>query len=129
MPNNKLHHVSMVSRFLLGFLFIYHGLVPKILWLDAVEIHLVSLSGLGIPANIASPIAGLGEIILGCMIIVFNKSLVPIYLAASVLLLLLLFVGFLSPQYLVAAFNPLTTNVLGLGLCYLIVFSSGIGRI
>ena len=43
-----------------------------------------------------------------------------------ILLLLLLFVGLVSPKYLVDAFNPATTNILGLGLglgfCYLIWF-------
>jgi uncharacterized membrane protein YphA (DoxX/SURF4 family) len=121
MQSSNLTHVSFVSRLLLGFLFIYHGLVPKILWLSATEIQLVNVSGLGISAQIASPIAGLGEIVLGFMII-FNKTILPIYIAALVLLLLLLFVVFTSPQYLIEAFNPVTTNILGLGLCYLIVF-------
>jgi uncharacterized membrane protein YphA (DoxX/SURF4 family) len=123
MTNSNLSHVSFVSRLLLGFLFIYHGLVPKILWLSPVEIHLVSVSGFGVPAHIASPLAGIGEIILGCIIIYSNKSNIPVYIAALVLLLLLLFVGMTSPEYLVDAFNPVTTNFLGLGFCYLIVYS------
>ena len=122
MQINKLSHISFVSRLLLGFLFIYHGLVPKILWLSAVEIHLVSLSGLAIPAQTASPLAGIGEIVLGCLIISFRKSLVPIYVAALMLILLLLFVALASPSYLIGAFNPVTTNILGLGFCYLILF-------
>ncbi|WP_040641862.1 DoxX-like family protein [Psychrobacter aquaticus] len=122
MQNIKLFHVSFVSRLLLGFLFIYHGLVPKILWLSAVEIHLVSLSGLNLPANIVSPLTGIGEIILGCLIIFFRKSTLPVYIAAVALCLLLIFVGLASPEYLISAFNPVTTNILGLGFCYLILF-------
>ena len=64
MQKDKLAHVSFISRVLLGFLFIYHGLVPKILWLSAVEVHLVSTSDLGVPAKIVSPLAGIGEIVL-----------------------------------------------------------------
>lgn len=123
MQNSKLTHISFISRLSLGFLFIYHGLVPKILWLSAVEIHLVSLSGLNISANIVSPLAGVGEMVLGCLIIFFKKSIIPIYIAAGVLLLLLLFVCLVSPGYLVDAFNPVTTNILGLGFCYLIGFT------
>jgi hypothetical protein len=129
MQNSKLSHVSFVSRLLLGFLFIYHGLVPKILWLSAVEVHLVSASGFGIPANIASPLAGIGEIVLGCIIIFSNKSNIPIYIAALVLFILLLFVGLASPEYLVGAFNPVTTNILGLGFCYLILFAGKNGNV
>lgn len=122
MQNSKLTHVSSVSRYLLGFLFIYHGLVPKILWLSPVETHLVSLSSLDVPAHIASPLFGIVEITLGIMIIFLNKTNIPVYIAAIALFLLLLFVAITSPNYLVEAFNPVTTNVLGIGLCYLIVF-------
>jgi len=112
MQKDKLAHVSFISRVLLGFLFIYHGLVPKILWLSAVEVHLVSTSDLGVPA----------KIVLGCAIIFLNKSNTPVYIAATILLLLLLFVAVASPMYLIGAFNPVTTNILGLGFCYLILF-------
>lgn len=122
MQNPKLTHISFISRLSLGFLFIYHGLVPKILWLSPVETHLVSLSGLDLPANIVSLLAGIGEVLLGGSIIFFRKSIILIYIAVVVLLLLLLFVGFVSPKYLVEAFNPVTTNMLGLSFCYLIWF-------
>ena len=123
MQNSKLSHVSFVSRLLLGFLFIYHGLVPKILWLSATEIHLVEVSGLNLPAHVISPLAGISEIVLGGIIIFFQKTNVPVYFAALTLLLLLLFVGLKSPEYLVEAFNPVTTNFLGLGFCYLIIMT------
>ena len=122
MQNRKLAHVSFISRLSLGFLFIYHGLVPKILWLSPVEIHLASLSGLNISANIISPVAGIGEMLLGCSIIFFRKSIIQ-FIALIVLLLLLLFVSLVSPKYLVDAFNPVTTNMLGMGFCYLIWFT------
>ncbi|MBF7073407.1 DoxX-like family protein [Glaciecola sp. MH2013] len=118
---NKLAHISTVSRLLLGFLFIYHGLVPKILWLSEVEIHLVEISGAGIPASIASPLAGVAEILLGFSIILWRQSLIPIYVAAGLLVALLLYVCIASPSYLIEAFNPVTTNMLGLGFCYLIL--------
>ncbi|MBF4489810.1 DoxX family protein [Psychrobacter sp. N25K4-3-2] len=122
MQKDKLTHVSLISRVLLGFLFIYHGLVPKILWLSAVEVHLVSTSGLGVPAKIASPLVGIVEIVLGCAIIFLNKSNIPVYIAVAILLLLLLSVAVASPMYSIGAFNPITTNILGLGFCYLILF-------
>lgn len=69
MQKNKLSHVSLVSRVLLGFLLIYHGLVPKILWLSPDEINLVSAGGIDVPASIISPLAGIGEIVIGLLII------------------------------------------------------------
>ncbi|MGP9687996.1 DoxX-like family protein [Psychrobacter sp. AOP22-C1-C5] len=123
MQNSKITHISFISRLSLGFLFLYHGLVPKILWLSPVETHLVSLSGIDFPANIISLLAGVSEIFLGFSVIFFRKSIIPVYIAVVVLLLLLLFVGLVSPKYLVEAFNPVTTNILGPGLCYLIWFA------
>lgn len=123
MKNNPLVQVNLVSRVLLGFLFIYHGLVPKILWLSAAEIHLVEVSGIGISATVISPLAGISEVLLGCAIIFLRKLDIVIYTAAGALLGLLAYVAIMSPSYLVEAFNPVTTNVLGLGLCYLILLT------
>jgi uncharacterized membrane protein YphA (DoxX/SURF4 family) len=123
MKNNPLVQVNLVSRVLLGFLFIYHGLVPKILWLSAAEIHLVDVSGIGISATFISPLAGIFEILLGCAIIFLRKLDVVIYAAAGALLGLLAYVAVMSPRYLVDAFNPVTTNILGMGLCYLILIT------
>jgi uncharacterized membrane protein YphA (DoxX/SURF4 family) len=121
--SNPLQHVNIVSRVLLGFLFIYHGLVPKILWLSAAEIHLVDVSGIGISAAYISPRAGILEILLGCAIIFLRKLDIVIYAAAGALLGLLVYVAVMSPEYLVEAFNPVTTNILGIGLCYLILLT------
>lgn len=122
MESSRMVHVSLTCRWLLGLLFIYHGLVPKILWLDETEIALIKASGSLYPASLVSPIAGLGEIILG-LIIIFSRSLIPVYVAGATLIALLLVVAVIMPSLLGGAFNPVTTNMLGLGLCYLIWYS------
>jgi hypothetical protein len=121
--SNPLQQVNIVSRVLLGFLFVYHGLVPKILWLSAAEVHLVDVSGIGISATLISPLAGALEILLGCAIVVLRKLDFLIYAAAASLLGLLAYVAVMSPEFLVEAFNPVTTNILGIGLCYLILLT------
>ena len=123
MKNDPLLQVNLVSRVLLGFLFIYHGLVPKILWLSAAEVHLVDVSGIGVSATYISPLAGVLEILLGCAIIFLRKLDVVIYAAAGALLGLLGYVALMCPEYLIEAFNPVTTNLLGIGLCYLILLT------
>ncbi len=123
MENRQLAHINFVSRVLLGFLFFYHGLVPKILWLSPTEVNLVSESGIGISANFISPIAGIFEILLGGAILIFQKSNAAIYAAAASLILLLIYAGLISPGLLIEAFNPVTTNILGLGLCYIILIT------
>lgn len=113
--------VNLYSRIGIGFLYIYHGLVPKILWLSPIEKELVQLSGSGIPAEIASPIAGSFEIILGLLIIFLRNTIWPVYIAAISLVILLLYTAFLMPALLVEAFNPVSTNILGLVLCYITI--------
>lgn len=123
MSDNKLHTINIASRSGLGFLFIYHGLVPKIIWLSPIEIQLVNLSGLGLSPEIISPIAGVFEILIGLTILVFRKTVWPVVAAATMLIVLLLYVAIVIPGLLVGAFNPLSTNVLGLVLCCIIVIS------
>lgn len=123
MNNRKLRTINILSRSGLGFLFIYHGLVPKIIWLSPIETQLVNLSGLGFSPEIISPIAGVFEILIGLAILVFRKAIWPVYIAAALLILLLFFVAIVMPVLLVGAFNPLSTNILGLALCCIIVIS------
>lgn len=115
--------VNLSSRIGIGFLYIYHGLVPKILWLSPVEIELVRLSGSGISAEIASPMAGTLEILLGLLIIFLRHAIWPVYIAGLSLAILLLYTAFLMPALLIEAFNPVSTNILGLVLCYITINS------
>tara|TARA_R110000868_G_scaffold41077_1_gene140793 strand:+ start:14420 stop:14827 length:408 start_codon:yes stop_codon:yes gene_type:complete len=121
MASNMLSQAAFLCRLGLGFLFIYHGLLPKILFLSPIEISLVEASGAGVPANIASPLAGVLEIVLGLLIALRLGGKPPVYLAAFALITLLIYVALLSPALLVEAFNPVTTNLLGLLLCFLIL--------
>lgn len=123
MSNSKLHTINVLSRSGLAFLTIYHGLVPKIIWLSPIEIELVNLSGLGLSPEIISPIAGVFEILIGLAILVFRKTLWPVATAATMLIVLLLYVTIVMPVALIGAFNPLSTNILGLVLCYIIALS------
>ncbi|MFT5422048.1 MAG: hypothetical protein ACI9D5_002815 [Candidatus Endobugula sp.] len=121
--NNIVDKINLASRFGLGFLFIYHGLVPKILWLSKTEIRLVELSGIGIAPDVISPIVGVAEIVLGISIIIFKRRLYLTYIAGVALILLLSAVVYLSPKLLAEAFNPVSINIVGLVLCYIIIVS------
>lgn len=120
MPENTLPRVNLTARIGLAFVFIYHGLVPKIIWLSPIEAHLTNLHGIGIPAGILSPIAGAFEIGLGVSIILIKKSLIPVYAAAVLLVVLLADAALLMPSLLIEAFNPVSINIASLVLCYLI---------
>ncbi len=121
--NNKLTKINLISRYGLAFVFFYHGLVPKILWLSPIEIQLVLAHNIYVSAAIISTVGGVFEILLAGTFIFFTKSLIPIYIAAMLLVLLLIDVCFVMPELLVAAFNPVSINVAALVLCYVVYLS------
>ena len=113
----------MVSRMTLAFVFIYHGLVPKIIWLSSVEVSLANAHNFGFSAELISTIAGVMEIVLGLCIVLLRKSLTPIYIAIIMLVALLVDVVFVMPMLLVDAFNPVTINISSIVVGYLIVIT------
>ena len=42
MINIKLNRINLLSRVTLSFVFIYHGLIPKILFLDELEVVMIT---------------------------------------------------------------------------------------
>lgn len=123
MALNKLERINLLSRIGLAFLFFYHGLFPKILWLSPLETHLVELHGIDASIFPLSQVAGFAEIAIAVSILVFRKSLLTVYAAALALILLLIDVAIVMPGLLVEAFNPVSTNMMGLLLCYFIWFT------
>lgn len=114
-------HLARVARVALGLMFIYQGLVPKILVVSATEIGLVEASGLGLPGDWVVAVAGVGEIMLGLMILLRLFALWPVYLAAAALVGLTLYVAAVMPGLLVEAFNPVSLNALAGVLCYVVI--------
>lgn len=109
-----------ICRWSLGLIFIYHGLFPKIIWLSQTEVSLIVASGINMPINLVTSFAGIGEIFLGVLII-FTRNKIPIYIAFILLGLLLLYVAIVNFKLLFEAFNPVTTNLPAMILCYIIL--------
>jgi hypothetical protein len=115
----KLAHIHRAARAVLAFVFIYHGLVPKILWLSTTETALAAAHGLYAP--VISPIAGVGEILLGGVILFWRRSLLPVYAAIAALVVLLLDVMIMMPALLSEAFNPVTLNLAVIFIGYIVI--------
>lgn len=109
MEKQLLNRINLFSRWMLGFVFIYHGIVPKIIWVSPIEVSHTNAHGLN--AEYVLPIAGLLELLLGICIIFLKRSLVPIYIAGILLGILLIDVFILVPALLIETFNPLTLNL------------------
>ena len=121
MTDARLLRIAWLARLALAAVFIWHGLVPKILWLSPDEVAMIAAHGLPDHPLFAPPliaaVGGAAEVLLGVALLAMWRQRWPLLLASAVLLALLLDVVLLSPHLLIQAFNPLSTNLAALALC------------
>lgn len=108
--------IAWLVRLSLALLFAYHGLVPKLLWLSADEVRMIAAHGWADVQPVAQ-LAGVAELLWAALLLVFRQTRWPLLVSAALLAGLLLDVLWFAPELLRQAFNPLTTNLLGLALC------------
>ncbi|MGY2294872.1 DoxX-like family protein [Pseudomonas yamanorum] len=113
---NTLVRINWIARGGLAFMFAYHGLVPKLLWLSQGERTMIQSHGIE-QVQVFATLAGVGEIVLAVWILLSPRSAWPIAVAALALAGLLVDVAVFSPAMLREAFNPVSLNVAGLALC------------
>lgn len=113
---NALARINWIARGGLAFVFAYHGLVPKLLWLSADERSMMQAHGIE-QVQLFATLAGVAEIALALWIVLSPRSAWPLAVAATALTGLLVDVAVVSPAMLSAAFNPVSLNVAGLALC------------
>jgi len=113
---NALVRINWIARGGLAFMFAYHGLVPKLLWLSQGERTMMQAHGIE-QVQVFATLAGVGEIVLALWLVLSPRSAWPIAVAATALVGLLVDVAVFSPAMLREAFNPVSLNVAGLALC------------
>lgn len=101
----------VISHLIIGLIWIYHGLVPKLLYPDTGELEMIQRSGLfqGLEEKIVT-ITGSLEIIFGLTCILIHKKGVHVI---SIVALTLLFVGALvsKPTVFTFPFNPFSLTI------------------
>lgn len=105
----------------LAFLWVYQGLVPKVLFINADEIAVWQYFGLShAHAILAGQAAGIAEIIFGILFLRLRHPYLH-YLNLLGLFGLLILIALLIPSSLIAAFNPVTMNIamMSLSVVYL----------
>lgn len=113
-PATARHNAIMhaVARIVVAFVWLYHGLVPKLLLTQHDEVVML-LNG-GIPpvsTHLVVRLFGLAEVAFGVLLLVTWRQRWPFVATIILLLLATAGVAFTAPQYLGAAFNPVTLNV------------------
>lgn len=106
-----------ISRITIAFVWLYHGLVPKLLGPHEDELAMNISLGLSHASAVQlSMFAGVFEVVFGVVVVVLWKQLWPLVCTAAFMVALLLFVAIWSPSLLAGAFNPVTTNLCVLAL-------------
>ncbi|HEY6338810.1 MAG TPA: DoxX-like family protein [Candidatus Sulfotelmatobacter sp.] len=119
--------IYTLTRLTLAFVWLYHGVVPKLLYHNADELRM--LSDAGVPGAYLSRVAsGFGwlEICLGLVFIVLWRARWPLWFTIAAMVAATVGVGLRSPSYFSAAFNPLTFNLAlaVLAICGLVTWAN-----
>ncbi|HLK60401.1 MAG TPA: DoxX-like family protein [Chthonomonadaceae bacterium] len=112
-----------LSRLTLALLWLYQGLIPKLLFRDTGELAILQHSHLfpGLEGRVLTCV-GIGEMLFGLALLLCWRSRRLLKLNNLLMIVLTLGALFSQPALFVAPFNPLTLNVamIGLGLAGLI---------
>jgi hypothetical protein len=105
--------VHGLSRLVIAAVWLWHGLVPKLIFRSADELRMLHNAGL---AERWLPWVGLAELVMGVTVL-FSWTRRGVLLFNAALMIMAVFaVALQSPEYLTAAFNPVSLNVAVLGL-------------
>lgn len=108
-----------IARWSVAFVFLYHGLVPKLLLMHPSEIALISATPtMGLDPRLLVQGAGFAEVALAALLVFQWQSRWPLYVAAVALGVLILMTVVFVPSILVEAFNPLSLTVTTLALVW-----------
>jgi hypothetical protein len=101
-----------LSRLTLAFIWLYHGLIPKLIYHSPDEIRLLHDAGIASSSvGTAMSVFGWAEVCFALTLIIFWRSRWPLWLTILAMLAATVGVSITSPSYLSAAFNPVTLNL------------------
>lgn len=102
----------VICRGTIAFIWLYHGLVPKLLYLHEDELAISMAAGFSAAGAVQlATIGGALEIAMSVVVLLFWRQRWPLLLTVAAMIGLLVFIILVQPMLLVAAFNPVTTNV------------------
>ncbi len=106
-----------ISKIIVSLSWVFHGLVPKIIYIAPLEYEMTSSIGFSEDITLLLiKFAGISEIIFGLILLRFYKHKLVVGSSIVGLLFLIVAVGVLTPHLLFEAFNPITTNIPLIGL-------------
>jgi hypothetical protein len=112
-PAASLRHsiAYAISRFTVAFVWIYQGLVPKLMFRNADELAMLHrMVTSDSTARRLCVAIGIFELGLGLTMVFLWRSLAPLWFTLAAMLVATAAVAVQSPRYLTAAFNPVSLN-------------------
>ena len=104
--------VYLTARLAVAFVWLYQGIVPKLIFRHPDELAMLRDAGLSAPAaRIACVGIGCFEVAVGLALLLVWRSRVPLWLTLVAMPIAALAVAVNSPRFLVAAFNPVVLNL------------------
>jgi hypothetical protein len=101
-----------MARATVAFVWMYHGLVPKLIVQHRDEVLPLLNVGFGSDAWMAVYAAGILEMLISLATIVFWKSKIPLFITVLAMPTAILGIAFTAPELLGAAFNTVTTSTM-----------------
>jgi uncharacterized membrane protein YphA (DoxX/SURF4 family) len=104
--------IYCLTRFTLVFIWLYHGIVPKLLYRSPDELRMLRDAGvplLWVPT--AAYVIGWLEVCFALLFLVFWRARWPLWMTVVAMAVATIGVGIDSPDYFRAAFNPATLNL------------------
>jgi uncharacterized membrane protein YphA (DoxX/SURF4 family) len=124
--NQRSRLVHAIARLSVAGVFMWHGLVPKLLFRHADEAVMLTDAGVDpIAAAMGVTAAGIGEILLALSLVVFWRSRILLVLVIVLMAFAVVSVGWFSPRFLVSAFNPVTLNGCVIALATIALLTPG----
>ena len=103
--------VYALARGTMAFIWFYHGLVPKLLYHDRIELDLLSKITPPDFLRTAATFAGVLEVCFAFLLILLWRQTWPLWVTVVLMLAGIPIVALTAPEYLHAAFNPVTLNI------------------
>ncbi len=122
--SGKLPTVLFIANFTIAATWVYHGVFPKLLYMETGELSMVSASGIfkGIEREAVYTI-GAAEVIFGLAFIFFGRLRILHWLNISALIILGIGAAIVQPDIYIYPFNPATTafGIMGLSTIMLMI--------
>lgn len=109
MANERVHRIATGA---VAFVWLWHGLVPKLLGPHPTE--LAMLTDVGVEPDLARTLtllAGVAEVAFAFAIVRYRRERWPWFVSIGLMVLATIGAPFGMPQSIGAAFNPITLNV------------------